>query len=165
MASTMASPLSLYIPRVHNKCHNDKKKGSTLMEYMTQVFHDMELGAVSHIDFVPINGKGSDFSKAFVHFNNWYETSAAIDMQEAVVKPDVDETSAVRIVYDNPHYWILKPNKSRTHDNTKISSLEKQIASLTMKLQTYSEILDNKSLANNSFKEPDNEGMPSKRKR
>ena len=86
----MASTLSLYIPRVHNKCHIDKKKGSTLMEYMTQVFHDMELGAVSHIDFVPINGKGSDFSKAFVHFNKWYETVAAIDMQERVVKPDVD---------------------------------------------------------------------------
>jgi hypothetical protein len=155
----MTSNLSLYIPRVHNKCHMKatEEMFETLAEYMTHVFRESRLGDVSRIDFVPINGKENNFSKAFVHFSKWYDTKESIAMRDLIYKIDSECLAATRFVYEEPYYWILKPNKSRTHDNMTITRLEKQITELTLKITSLSSI-------SAEIKEDYNE-TPSKRKR
>ena len=171
----MATQMSLYIPRVHNSSHTKDgiAKYTSLVEFMTSLFHTMDIGEVSRIDFVPIPGPGgkhSNFSKAFVHFNRWYTTQASRALQERIVQSEmVGSTMPVRFMYNDPHYWILKPNKSHANDRTKISSLEKQVVDLNMKISSYSDLLASAThqlSCMKSFDETDyKEELPYKRKR
>ena len=165
---------SLYIPRVHTKCHlkHGTKRFASLAEFMTHVFHTMDLGVVARVDLAPIpgpDGKQSNFSKAFIHFERWYTTANALAIQEEIVKSELpNSTVSVRLLYDPPHYWILKPNKSRVNkDNSKISNLEKQIQELNIQLSSCSERLASATQQLSSIEcfSETSEEIPYKRKR
>lgn len=172
----MATLRSVYIPRVHNDSHV-KTHHKCLADFMTSCFHKLDIGRVSRIDFVPIpgpKGKPSSFSKAFVHFSEWYNTHSSHEMQTLLDKDSAPEKGAAigpptQVMYDASHYWILKPNKSHIANRTKIGSLEKQVDELTSKLSTYKDLLDSATGQLSRMMSCDNhislEELPYKRKR
>lgn len=168
----MTTGMSLYIPRVHNKSHtkDDSVQFNSLEEFIINVFHSLDIGSVSRVDLVPISspsgGRTSNFSKAFVHFNHWYNNASACALQERIITSDSpDATTTARLMYDDPHYWILKPNKSKPNDRSKITSLEKQVVELNMKISSYSDLLAEATRQLSCMKSFDEPETPYKRKR
>lgn len=172
----MANKMSIYIPRVHNDSHA-KTHHECLEDLMTSCFHKLDIGRVSHIDFVHIpgpKGKPSSFSKAFVHFSEWYPSHFSYELRTLLDKDisavrGVDQGPPTQVMYDESHYWILKPNKSHINDRTKIGSLEKQVDELTTKLSTYKDLLESATSQLSRMTSCDNssniEELPYKRKR
>jgi hypothetical protein len=172
----MTNHRSVYIPRVHNDSHA-KTHHKCLEDFMSNCFHKLDIGRVSHIDFVPIpgsKGKPSSFSKAFVHFSEWYNTPPSYELQSLLDKDmpavqGVSQGPPTQVMYDATHYWIIKPNKSHINDRTKIGSLEKQVGELTAKLSTCTGLLDSATSQLSRMTSCDNsadiEELPYKRKR
>jgi hypothetical protein len=167
MTTKDINPLSLYIPRVYNESHK-KTSCLTLTEFIKSKFNELNIGNVSKVDFIPIkNSKNTyNFSKAFVHFEFWYDTPESIEIQEQIKNysnSDSMSDDCIRVNYDTDesHYWIIKPNKStksrsKTHD---IEILEKQIADLNIAVSSYKDLVVslNKKIDNidsNKIEEP-----------
>jgi len=78
-------------------------------EDVAKVFEDLNIGKISHIDFVAKLGTGGKpFNAAYVHFEQWYDNIVAINFQERVLNPN----KQARIVYEDPWYWIVMENKA-----------------------------------------------------
>lgn len=142
---TFNNKLSLYIPRIANNCFK-KQAGlpfDNISEFVTHMFHSLDIGRVNRVDLVPIptkNGKPSNFSKGFIHFDAWYNTTTAITLQEKMR----NKTSGgiAKLVYDDPHYWILKYNTSSALDKSnEVLKLKTQISEMNTRLATYHTML------------------------
>ena len=139
----MANQPSIYIPRVRNDSHADTTH-TCLSDFIKFCFHKEDIGSVSHVDFVPIpgpKGKPSSFSKAFVHFKEWYNSHYSYEVRKLLAK-DCSQETPIKLMYNKTHYWILKLNKSHYTNRSKIGSLEKQVGELNEKLSTYKNLLD-----------------------
>ena len=137
--------MSLYIPRIANNCFM-KQAGVTfnnLTDFVRHMFHSLDIGFVNRVDVVPImtkSGNPSNFSKAFVHFDTWYATPSSQSIQEKI--SDVSNGGIAKLVYDDPHYWILKQNTSNAQNNrSEINELKSQLADMTSRLATYHTML------------------------
>ena len=137
--------LSLYIPRIANNCFK-KQAGlsfNNMTDFVTHMFHSLDIGRVNRVDLVPIyskNGSPSNFSKGFVHFDTWYYTLTAINLQEKM--QDKAGGGIAKLVYDDPHYWILKHNTSTAQaDRNEVSALKAQISEMNTRLATYHTML------------------------
>lgn len=136
--------LTIYIPRVHNRSHVNDSKGimyENLGAFINNIFHTLGIGLVSSVDIVPIPGsagKTTNFSKAFVHFINWYPDAS--ELQEKIYLSEGTNTP-VRLMYAEPHYWILKPIKSRSSDIKKIVKLESRVVELSDCVSKCNELL------------------------
>jgi len=110
----MLFKLSLYIPRVANNCYKQKIDGNTfhnITGLMQHIFHEHEIGSVERVDVVPIRGQIegiSGYSRAFVHFNSWYNTPEARLLQETITYNMMSKKNPrARITYNDPDYWII----------------------------------------------------------
>lgn len=93
---------SLYIPRVF---------ANLSTEYVAEIFESLNLGVVDRVDAVPRPGDKKTYM-AFVYFSSWNsQNKAAANLAERINCPTPGATQA-RIVYDDPWFWILLPNKS-----------------------------------------------------
>lgn len=95
---------SVYIPRVY---------GNIPVEFISETFERLGLGVVDNIQ--KVNRPGNAYM-AFVYFKSWnIENPAAINLAKKVNDPNAQ----ARIVYDDPWYWIILPNtsKSKTQEN------------------------------------------------
>lgn len=90
----MTSNMSIYIPSV---------APSTTDKDVKDVFYNLWLGQVSRVDFV--EREDSYNFMAFVHFDHWYDHANAYYLQKRIV-----EHGQSRIVYNDPHYWIVMKN-------------------------------------------------------
>ncbi len=139
MASTdffnMNSNLSIFIPRVFNNISQERIK---------ECFEQLNIGEVERVDLVDRetdeSSKGTRM--AFIHFNKWYDTASSINLRTKIENPD--ETA--KVVYDDPYYWILLPNKNpKTKDQVKneimFTHQAKQIDNLWKKVQLLEETL------------------------
>ncbi len=71
------------------------------------VIYSLNFGFVERVDMVPKkNPGGKDFWRVFVHFSKWNNSEDAYS-----VKAKLDNDEQVKIVYDNPWYWMI--SKSR----------------------------------------------------
>jgi hypothetical protein len=96
--------LSLYIPHVFP---NFEK------EYVAGVFEDMEFGIVDHVDLVAkMDKNGKTYNAAYIHFSEWFNTTAVANFQERVINPDRE----ARIVHDDPWFWIVLENKAKKYE-------------------------------------------------
>lgn len=95
------SNYSIYIPRVFNNISNQK---------IISAFEKYDIGTISSIDVKRKTGiDDSCYKVVFIHFSHWNESnSAAINLRERIENPDKE----ARLVYDDPWYWILLPNRS-----------------------------------------------------
>ena len=116
---------------------------NNMTDFIRHMFHSLDIGHVQRVDLVPIyskNGTQSNFSKGFVHFETWYYTSSAISIQEKMSDPA--HGGIAKLVYDDPHYWILKQNTSNVQNNrNEITELKSQISEMTTRLATYHTML------------------------
>ena len=95
--------VSLYIPHVFANISKDE---------VINVFESLRIGKVSNIDFVMKMGDHSQqYNAAYIHFEYWYDNTAARNFQERVLNP----AKEARIVYDDPWYWIVLENKAKKH--------------------------------------------------
>lgn len=98
----IVAPLSVYIPRVFNNISAER---------ITQVFQNLRLGRVHHVDFVP-RVDDNEAKMAFVHFEYWNTNNVAC---EHLIERIQDPQREARVVYEDPYYWLLLPNHN---DNT-----------------------------------------------
>ena len=96
------APLSVYIPRVFNNISAER---------ITEVFQNLRLGRVHHVDFVP-RIDDNEAKMAFVHFEYWNTNNVAC---EHLIERIQDPQREARVVYEDPYYWLLLPNHN---DNT-----------------------------------------------
>ena len=97
--------LSLYIPRVVDTWAS--------VEAIAPIFSQLGIGTISRIDFVQKQGENSIvYYQAFLYFTEWHDTPSAHHLQERIMQyaENPDNTSAARIVYDDPWYWLLFVN-------------------------------------------------------
>lgn len=91
--------LSLYIPII---------SGKITEAFIKNLFHNLEIGEVSRVDFVNSTKAGRVKREAFVHFNMWYYTRTSSNLQARILDPQLD----AKIVYDDPLFWPLLPTKN-----------------------------------------------------
>jgi hypothetical protein len=96
------SNMSLYIPHVF---------GNITKNQVAETFEKLNIGKVYYIDFVQKMGKESSYNAAYIHFEYWYDNTAARNFQERVVNPNKE----ARIIYDEPWYWIVLENNAKKH--------------------------------------------------
>lgn len=126
--------MSLYIPSVTTL---------TTEEQIRHVFQVLNIGIVSRVDFVE---KDKDTSKfmAFVHFEYWFINDTSYHLQERIFN-----TGTSRIIYNDPHYWIVMENKNpRTINEVAMEKemieLKKRIGYLEKVMETTTrKIMDN----------------------
>jgi len=106
---------SLYIPRVY---------ANITTEFIADTFENLDLGTVDRVEAVPRDGDNTSYM-AFVYFSSWnIENKAAVNLANRIKCPKPGESQA-RIVYDDPWYWILLPNKSeKKNEATNLTSEE-----------------------------------------
>lgn len=93
---------SIYIPRVY---------ANITTEFIADTFEKLDLGTVDRVEAVPRDGDKTSYM-AFVYFASWNtENKAAVNLANRIKCPKPGESQA-RIVYDDPWFWILLPNKS-----------------------------------------------------
>ena len=140
------SNFSVYIPRIFNNIPTEK---------IVRTFELLNLGKVEKVDIImKTNKNGNNIKMAFVHFSEWYTSSAATIFRENIENPNVD----AKLVYDDPWYWIVYPNTSSMRDSNstytsndiitidnRLKFLENEIAYL------YHNLLPNEMNSANSF--------------
>lgn len=97
--------LSLYIPRVVDTWAS--------VDAISPIFEQLGIGTISRIDFVQKQSENSVvYYQAFLYFSEWHDTPSAHHLQERIMQyaENPDDTSAARIVYDDPWYWLLFVN-------------------------------------------------------
>lgn len=101
MASSIQN-VSVYIPHVFANIGK---------EQIEEVFENLKIGKVKNIDLIAKKGKDEVYNAAYIHFEYWYNNTAAHNFQERVLNPEKE----ARIVYDDPWYWIVLENKANKH--------------------------------------------------
>ena len=123
--SNFDSQLSLYIPRVTPDWADE--------DAIINIFHYQNIGYVERVDLIhKIGENGKEYYQAFIHFDHWYQTSVAQNIQDRINDPE----RQARLVYDDPWYWMLLRNtKPRTEAErrleARIQALEKALADST----------------------------------
>ena len=96
------SSYTVFIPRVFSNISEER---------ISNVFHDLNIGSVEHVDLVPkTSANGKAYNMAFVHFAMIYNTSEATKFRQEVEDP---EKKAV-LQYDGPWFWLVLPFEQKT---------------------------------------------------
>lgn len=108
--------LSMYIPYVTS----DKN-------FIQNIIEDSGFGKVKRVDCVS-RGAFEPTSMAFIHMEYWENSQLVENFQERIKNSEKE----ARIVYDDPNYWIVLPNKNPISDegNERILNMQDQIESL-----------------------------------
>jgi len=105
--------LSMYIPYV-----------SADGEFIKDTIEDFGFGKVKRVDCVARGNDGST-SMAFIHMELWEENTLVENFQHRIKSSDRE----ARIVYDDPKYWIILPNKNPVNVdvNEKMNNMQSEI--------------------------------------
>lgn len=108
--------LSMYIPYV-----------SADAEFIKNTIEEFGFGKVKRVDCVA-RGNDDITCMAFIHMENWEENILVKNFQNRIKTSDME----ARIVYDDPKYWIILPNKNPMNIdvNEKIDNMQSEINSL-----------------------------------
>ena len=105
-SSEMSTLSSIYIPRVY---------ANLSTEFVAETFESLNLGVVDRVEAVARPGDKTTYM-AFVYFASWNTgNKAAVHLAERI---NTNGGPQARIVYDDPWYWILLPNKSQKSSKT-----------------------------------------------
>ena len=143
----MAPTNKLYIPRVYIPAFFGSpawiEKANKVKLRIGKLLSFLEIADVDTIEIKPHKHSNKPYSMAFVHIKNWHETEAA----SSIVSRLKDHGSA-KIVYDDPHYWLLLPWQSKEMRTNRIQTntgqLENRISSLEQMFQHKIQLLENK---------------------
>ena len=71
------------------------------------IFRELSFGEIERVDMVQIEREGEEpYQRIFVHFKNWAATEDAIDVRARLLRGD-----QVKVVYDDPWWWILSASR------------------------------------------------------
>ena len=99
---------SICIPRVFKNI-NEKR--------IREILYSLNLGFIERVDMVAKTGtNGGEFWCVFVHFSKWNVSPDADAVREKLENGD-----KVKIVYDNPWFWLVSLYKPTHRDSTDIS--------------------------------------------
>ena len=132
---TSVKNISLYVPRMAEDSHKNSPF-KDLQDFVRFRFKALAIGEVSHIDFKKgfVNKDGRMYYKAFIHFNLWYDNPTTRSIQDRIFHQDQYNNSCAKLVYDDPHYWMLLEYKENQNKSKKqqafelVSKLEQQLA-------------------------------------
>ena len=119
---------SLYIPRVFLNITEEK---------IREVFERLELGEIERIDLVPRPYTSGTISAnmAFIYFKYWSQSVSAQNLASRIMDPRRE----ARIVYDDPWYWILLPNRrphlAKPTESDPIGALKSIIQNLSTRIE------------------------------
>jgi len=119
---------SLYIPRVFLNITEEK---------IREVFETLELGEIERIDLVPRPYTSGTISAnmAFIYFKYWSQSVSAQNLASRIMDPRRE----ARIVYDDPWYWILLPNRrpqlAKPTESDRIDALKSIIQNLSTRIE------------------------------
>jgi hypothetical protein len=119
---------SLYIPRVFLNITEEK---------IREVFERLELGEIERIDLVPRPYTSGTISAnmAFIYFKYWSQSVSAQNLASRIMDPHRE----ARIVYDDPWYWILLPNRrphlAKPAESDPIGALKSIIQNLSTRIE------------------------------
>lgn len=119
---------SLYIPRVFLNITEEK---------IREVFETLELGEIERIDLVPRPYTSGTISAnmAFIYFKYWSQSVSAQNLASRIMDPHRE----ARIVYDDPWYWILLPNRrphlAKPAESDRIGVLKSIIQNLSTRIE------------------------------
>ena len=119
---------SLYIPRVFLNITEEK---------IREVFERLELGEIERIDLVPRPYTSGTISAnmAFIYFKYWSQSVSAQNLASRIMDPHRE----ARIVYDDPWYWILLPNRrphlAKPAESDRIVALKSIIQNLSTRIE------------------------------
>ena len=99
--TNMAIVYSICIPRVFKNITEARIRA---------IFTRFGFGTIERIDMVAkSNDHGDDFWRVFIHFSTWNNSS-----NDALrVKHQLESGEKVKIVYDDPWYWLIAKSSSR----------------------------------------------------
>ena len=105
--------LSMYIPYV-----------SADGDFIKDTIEEFGFGKVKRVDCVA-RGNNDSTSMAFVHMEHWEKNSLVENFQNRIQSSDKE----ARIVYDDPKYWIILPNKNPVNVdvNEKMNNMQSEI--------------------------------------
>ena len=87
---------SLCIPRVFP---------NLTWKYIKDVIEGQGWGEVERVDVVKKeNDKGEKFNRVFIHFKKWNEDEETMKVRNELI----GETKGVKLVYDEPWFWIIR---------------------------------------------------------
>jgi molybdenum-dependent DNA-binding transcriptional regulator ModE len=101
MSFSLNQSLSLYIPFI---------KDDVCLDTFLRIFHNLDIGKVSHVDFVQSEWKslrGSE-REAFVHFEEYYNTQEAYDFQMLLMTEQ-----RAKLWYHGTSFWSISENLSK----------------------------------------------------
>ena len=108
------SSYTVFIPRVFSNISEER---------ISNVFHDLNIGSVEHVDLVPkTSANGKAYNMAFVHFAMIYNTSEATKFRQEVEDP---EKKAV-LQYDGPWFWLVLPFEQKNTEKNTMDEEEEQ---------------------------------------
>jgi hypothetical protein len=116
---------SVCIPRIFNNIPVSK---------IVSTFESLNLGKVERVDIVMRRGKNNEPIKmAFVHFYKWYNNSAANNLRKKIEDPNYE----AKIVYSDPWYWVILPNRSEDdyYINTPLVFINKKLEKKLEKIE------------------------------
>lgn len=100
----MSYNTSIYIPFVHPSVADERQ--------IKHCFMMLLIGEVERVDFVEKSGTNGNYYMAFVHFKNWFQNTASINLRDKIERGE-----EARIVYDEPYYWAVYKNRNPTNTN------------------------------------------------
>ena len=104
LSSFAASAPSICIPRVFPNITERR---------VWAIFENLGFGEVEKIDMIERTSKSGDsFKRVFVHFVAWNDSEEA-----RVVRQKLLGEEEVKVVYDEPWYWLLSASKSVRPEN------------------------------------------------
>jgi hypothetical protein len=134
------SKLSIYIPVISARIIESKIK---------EIFNLLDIGLVSRVDFINKTNNNRISRQAFVHFEKWYDTRSARNLQTRILDPTIN----ARIVYDDPHFWPLLPTNNPAPEQPEYANetniKEYNIAIMQSKVRELEETVRQLNIRNN----------------
>lgn len=134
--TTPVKNISIYIPRMAENSHEDSDFNN-LTDFIADRFQNLEIGIVEDIKYKKgfVNKEGRVYYKTIITFDLWYDNGTTRTLQDRILNPQDYNNKYARLVYDDPHYWILLEHKveinTKLHTLELVSKLEQQLAQVS----------------------------------
>ena len=93
---------SLCIPRVFPNIGEQRIRA---------IFRELGLGEIDRVDIIKrTNDLGEEFKRVFIHFSQW-----ADGFEDLRNRLSTEEGYQLKIVYDDPWFWLVSANKGKKH--------------------------------------------------
>jgi len=85
---------------------------NTTETQVKQIFSELNLGIIDHIDMITKNTeKGDKFKRVYIHFKKWFSTPNA-----SIARERLEKNQEIKIIYDEPWFWKVSAYKKKVRN-------------------------------------------------